>query len=285
MSWLAGKNALLTGGSRGLGPFIAEALAQRGASVALSARSDAGLRAVAAALQPLGVRTAEIAADLSRPAERAALVTAAREALGSIDVLVNNAGLETEGAFLATGWERISETIEVNLAAPLALTHLVLPEMLARGSGHVVNISSVGGKSGTAYDSVYCGTKAGLAEWAHGLRQELAGSGVHVSTIFPTYVTEAGMFARFGVRAPWLAGSCTPHQVARAVVDAIERRRVEVIVSSQTLRPMLALAALSPALGDWLVRRLGIVEFQRTKVGAPLPSAAATPQVSGPHTK
>jgi short-subunit dehydrogenase len=271
MSWLDGKNVLLTGGSRGVGPFIAEALARQGADLALSARSQAGLRATADSLQPLGVRTVVIPADVAQPAQRAMLVTAALDALGAIDVLVNNAGLETEGSYLGTSRERIRETLEVNLAAPMELTHLVLPHMLERRSGHIVNIASVGGKSGTAYDAVYCGTKAGLAEWTHGLRQELAGTGVRFSTIFPSYVTEAGMFARFGVKAPWLAGSCTPQQVARAVVDAIERRKVEVIVSSQALRPLLALAALSPALGDWLVRRLGIVEFQRRKVGASAP--------------
>ncbi|TAM52972.1 MAG: SDR family NAD(P)-dependent oxidoreductase [Acidobacteria bacterium] len=269
MSWLRGKHVLLTGGSRGIGPFIAEALARRGANLALSARSETGLRAVAEALKPLGVRTVVIPADVAQPAQRAMLVRAALDAFGAIDVLVNNAGLETEGAFAATAWDRVRETIEVNLAAPMELTHLLLPQMLERRSAHVVNLSSVGGKSGTAYDAVYCGTKAGLAEWTHGLRQELAGTGVCFSTIFPSYVTEAGMFARFGVKAPWLAGSCTPQQVARAVVDAIERRKVEVIVSSQALRPLLALAALSPALGDWLVRRLGIVEFQRRKAGAP----------------
>ena len=268
MPWLTGRNVLLTGGSRGLGPFIASALARQGANIALSARSEAALLEVAETIRPLGVKVAVVAADLVRPAERRALVDRTVAALGTIDVLVNNAGVETEGAFLATPWELIRETLEVNLAAPMELTHLVLPRMLERDSGHVVTISSVGGKSGTAYDAVYCGTKAGLAEWTHGLRQELAATGVRFSTIFPTYVTKVGMFARFGVKAPWLSGSCTPEQVARAMVDAIEKRRVEVIVSSRALRPMLALAALSPALGDWLLRRSGIVEFQRRKVGA-----------------
>jgi short-subunit dehydrogenase len=269
MSWLAGKNVLLTGASRGLGPFIAQALAQHGAHLALTARSLDAVRATAEALRPTGSRTAVFAADLALPAQRAALVAAATEALGPIDVLVNNAGLETEGAFLETEWGLIRETIEVNLLAPIELTRLVLPHMLARGAGHIVNVASIGGKSGVAYDAAYCGTKAGLAEWARGLRLELAGNGVHVATVFPGYVTGVGMFAKFGVQAPWLVGSCTPEQVARAVVRAIEERRVEVIVNSRPMRPWFALAELFPTLGDRLMHAFGIVDFQRRKVGAP----------------
>ena len=269
MSWLAGKNVLLTGASRGLGPFVAQALARRGAHLALSARSLDAVRATADSLRSAGVRTASVAADLAQPEQRATLVAAATAALGSIDVLVNNAGLETEGAFLATAWGLIRETVDVNLLAPMELARLVLPQMLSRGAGHIVNVASIGGKSGVAYDAAYCGTKAGLAEWARGLRLELAGTGVHVSTVFPGYVTGVGMFAKFGLTAPWLVGSCTPEQVARAVVSAIERRRVEVIVNSRPMRPWFALAELFPALGDRLMHAFGIVDFQRRKVGAP----------------
>ena len=269
MSWLAGKNVLLTGASRGIGPHVATAMAEHGANLALSARSLDALGTTADSLRPSGARIAVVAADLAQPEQRAALVAAATEALGPIDVLVNNAGLETEGAFLATEWGLIRETIEVNLVAPMELTRLVLPQMLARRVGHVVNIASIGGKSGVAYDAAYCGTKAGLAEWARGLRLELAETGVHVSTVFPGYVTTVGMFAKFGLAAPWLVGSCTAQQVARAVVSAIEGRQVEVIVNSRPMRPWFALAELFPALGDRLMHAFGIVDFQRRKVGAP----------------
>jgi short-subunit dehydrogenase len=139
--------------------------------------------------------------------------------------------------------------------------------MVERRRGHVVVISSLGGLAGTPYDAVYCGTKAALAHWTRGLRFELAGSGVGVSTIYPGYVTETGMFARFGVKPPWAVGSCTPAQVVGAVVDAVERGRNERIVNSRPMRPALALAALFPALGERLMRVLGVVDFQRRKVG------------------
>jgi short-subunit dehydrogenase len=142
-----------------------------------------------------------------------------------------------------------------------------IAEALAKKGGHIVNIASIGAKSGTPYDAVYCGTKAGLAEWTRGLRLELTGTGVYFSTIFPGYITETGMFARFNMVPPWIIGSCTPSQVARTVVRAIERKKQEVIVNSRPLRPAYALAELFPTMRDRLVRLLGVVNFQRRKVG------------------
>jgi short-subunit dehydrogenase len=267
VTMLSGKNVLLTGGSRGMGPHIAEALARRGANLALVARSQNDLDQAAARLRTFGARVAAVAADLASETGRRHAVRTAADALGQIDILVNNAGLETEGAFLRVPWEELRATVEVNLLAPLELAHLVLPGMVERGSGVVVNLSSLGGKAGTPYDAVYCATKAALAHWAKGVRLELAGTGVRIATIYPGYVTETGMFARFGVKAPWLVGSCTPAQVVGAVLRAIERECNEQIVNSQPMRPMLALAELFPGLVDPLMRRMGVVDFQRRKVG------------------
>jgi len=77
------------------------------------------------------------------------------------------------------------------------------------------------------YAATYSGTKAGLAEWTRALRLELANTGVHFSTIFPGYVREVGMFAKFGIQSPWIVGSCAPSQVAKAVVQAIEKGRLK----------------------------------------------------------
>lgn len=264
---LSGANVLLTGGSRGLGPHIADALARRGANVALVARSRTGLEKVAETLRGHGVRAVAVVADLAAEGGRTDAVRTATEELGKVDVLVHNAGLETEGAFLKVPWDELRTAIEVNLVAPLRLTHLVLPGMVERGRGQVVVISSLGGLAGTPFDAVYCGTKAALTHWARGLRLELSGSGVGVSTIHPGYVTETGMFARFGLKAPWAVGSCTPAQVARAVVDAVERGRTERVVNSRPMRPAIALAALSPRLGERMMHWLGVVDFQRRKVG------------------
>jgi len=180
---------------------------------------------------------------------------------------VNNAGLETEGAYVELPWVAIHETIEVNLVAPMALTRLVLPGMIKRKAGHIVNIASIAAKSGAPYAATYSGTKAGLAEWTRALRLELAGTGVRFSTIFPGYVREVGMFARFGMKSPWIIGSCSPSQVAKAVVDAIEKGTEEKIINSRPLRYSFMLNELSSTLGDTLMRLSGIVDFQRRKVG------------------
>ena len=267
MEQLKGKVVLLTGGSRGIGPIVAESLAKRGANIALVARSQSGLDDVATRLKQLGIKTLIMPTDLREPSQREKLVTDVLSKFGKIDILVNNAGLETEGAYAELSWLPIQETIEVNLIAPMALTHFVLPGMLERKAGHIVNIASIAAKSGAPYAATYSGTKAGLAEWTRALRLELAGSGVHFSTIFPGYVREVGMFARFGMPPPWLVGSCAPLQVAEAVVRTIEKGQAEKIINSRPLRYSFMLNELSPKIGDWLMRISGVIEFQRRKVG------------------
>lgn len=267
MEKLKGMVVLLTGGSRGMGPIIAEALANRGANIALAARSESGLQTVATRLRGLGIKALMIPIDLRQSAQRERLVDEVMREFERIDVLVNNAGLETEGAYSELSWSSIQETIEVNLIAPMELTRLVLPEMLKRKSGHIVNIASIAAKSGAPYAATYSGTKAGLAEWTRALRLELANTGVHFSTIFPGYVREVGMFAKFGMRSPWIVGSCAPLQVAEAVVNAVERGRLEKIINSRPLRYSFMINEVSPRVGDWLMRMSGVVSFQRRKVG------------------
>ena len=267
MKQLKGMVVLLTGGSRGIGPIVAEALAKRGANIALAARSKSGLDDVATRLREIGIKTLAMPVDLRQPSQREKLVADVLREFERIDILINNAGLETEGAYAELSWPSIRETIEVNLIAPMALTRLVLPEMLERKAGHIVNIASIAAKSGAPYAATYSGTKAGLAEWTRALRLELANSGVHFLTIFPGYVREIGMFAKFGMRSPWLVGSCTPSQVAEAVLQAIEKGKVERIINSRPLRYSFMLNELSPTIGDWLMRTSGVVDFQRRKVG------------------
>jgi short-subunit dehydrogenase len=267
MERLNGKTVLLTGGSRGIGPVMAEALARRGANIAIAARSKNGLDNVLTRMKELGTQTLSIPVDLRNALQREELVKMVLKRFDRIDILVNNAGIETEGAYADLPWSSIQETIEVNLIAPMALTRLVLPGMLERRDGHIVNIASIAAKSGAPYAAVYSGTKAGLAEWTRALRIELAGTGVRFSTIFPGYVREVGMFAKFGVRPPWIVGSCAPAQVARAVVAALEKGRAERIINSRPLRYSFVLNELSPSIGDRLMRISGVAAFQRRKVG------------------
>lgn len=267
MTSIYGKYILLTGGSRGIGPIIAEALAARGAHIALAARSEVGLLAIANNLSKYGTQTMIVPVDLAQTSQQQSLVETVMINFGRIDILINNAGLETEGAYLDLSWEEIQKTIEVNLLAPMALTYHVLPHMLERREGHIVNIASVAAKIGAPYAATYCGTKAGLAEWTRGLRLELEDSGVHFSTILPGYITEVGMFARFNIKSPALLGSTSPKKVAIAVVKAIEKEKLETFVNSSPARLLSVACEISPSLGDWLKKVMGVVEFQRKKVG------------------
>ena len=267
MSSINGKYILLTGGSRGIGPIIAESLAKRGGHLALAARSEEGLKATAISLSKYGIQTMIIPVDLSHTTEQQKLVDTVLGKFGRIDILINNAGLETEGAYLDLTWEDIQKTVEVNLLAPMRLTYLVLPQMISQNQGHIVNIASVAAKIGAPYAATYSGTKAGLTEWTRGLRLELEGSGVHFSTILPGYITEVGMFAKFQLKSPALLGSTTPNKVARAVVKAIEQEKLEMFVNSSPARMLSVACELSPSLGDWLKKVMGVVDFQRKKVG------------------
>jgi short-subunit dehydrogenase len=180
---------------------------------------------------------------------------------------VNNAGLVGEGPYVSVPWEETRKVIEVNLIAPMELTYLVLPLMIAKKMGHIVNIASTAGKCGVNFQSAYAGTKAGMAEWAHALNLELADAGVHFSTIFPGYITGVGMFAETGLTAPKTVGCCTPAQVAQAVVKAIEHNKLEIIVNSVNPRFFNALKEISPEFWDWLLVKSGVVDFQRKIAG------------------
>ena len=151
MKDLIGKRVLLTGGSRGIGPIIAEKLVNSGASVAIAARSNSALQDVASRLSNSESKILIMPIDLRDSSQREQLINNVLKEFGAIDILINNAGLETEGAFAELSWTAIQETIEVNLVAPMALTRLVLPLMLKNKSGHIINMASIAAKGGAPY--------------------------------------------------------------------------------------------------------------------------------------
>jgi short-subunit dehydrogenase len=261
------KKVLITGGSRGIGPVIAESLTNEGACVALAARSESALDNVAERLSKNGSKVIAISVDLNVKSQRDRLIDSVLKEFGTIDILINNAGLETEGAFIELPWTAIRETVEVNLLTPMDLSHQILPFMLKNNSGHIINIASIAAKSGAPYAAVYSGTKAGLAEWTRALRLELAGTGIRFSTLFPGYIREVGMFAKFHMKSPWIIGSCSPNQVAKAVLNAIKKGTTEKIINSRPLKYAFMINELSPVIGDWLMNISTEVDFQRRKVG------------------
>ena len=223
MKDLTGKTALLTGASSGIGPYIARQLRGEGVELVLSARRRELLEELARELGGAQV----VPADLTRRRDVDNLL----ERAGDIDILVANAGLPASGKLVKLDPDDIDRAIEVNLRVPITMVRRVLPGMIERGEGHIVLMSSMAGKFAAPNASVYNATKFGLRGFGLALRPELAKTGVGVSTIFPTFVKDAGMWAETGLKAPALAGEVSPEQVARAVVKAIKEDKIEVDVA------------------------------------------------------
>jgi short-subunit dehydrogenase len=264
---LRGANAIVTGASRGIGVHIARALAAEGVNLALTARSGAELDAVRAEMAGVGVKAAAIVGDIADPGERAALVERAESEIGPIDIVVNNAGIETASQFHTTAEHDLQQVLDVNLLAPMMLTRAVLPGMLERGRGHVVNIASGAGKVGVPYEASYSTSKHGLVGLTRSLRAEYIASPVGFSVVCPAFVSDTGMYDRWvrdGVKAPWYVGWSRPTKVAKVVVSCIRRDRGEVLVNVPPVRPLVTLLTMAPSLEPPLMRILGYTRmFER----------------------
>ncbi|HTA96747.1 MAG TPA: SDR family NAD(P)-dependent oxidoreductase [Solirubrobacteraceae bacterium] len=270
MKNLQGGIALVTGASGGLGTHIARRLAREGMNVAVSGRRERALEAVAAELGGLGVKSVAVPADLSDLSATDTLIDSVENALGPIDVLVNNAGVESVGAFTSYTREELTSMVDVNLTAPLLLTHRLTPGMLERGRGHVVFIASIAGKVGPAFNEPYAATKAGLVGLTQSLRAEYLDSPVGFSVVCPGFIAGDGMYARMvddGHHSNRMMGETTTEKVAEAVVRAIREDRAELLESGTPIRPMLALGALAPGLVERVAPRFGVTElFRRVAV-------------------
>lgn len=239
---LAGRSALLTGATGGLGRAIAAALAERGASVVLSARKAEALEALAAELPGEGHRV--LPSDLAEPGAAEKLAAEA----GEVDVLVANAGLPAAGRLTDFTSEQVGRALRVNLEAPMLMARTLFPAMIERGSGHLVFIASLSGKAASPRSSIYNATKFGLRGFALGLRADLAPKGVGVSLVSPGFIRGAGMFADAGAKPPPGLGTGRPEQVGAAVVKAIEHDKVEVAVAPLAQRALAHFALASPTV-------------------------------------
>jgi short-subunit dehydrogenase len=272
MRKLAGLNAIVTGASRGIGVYIARALAAEGVNLVLSARSLEPIESLAAELAKTGIRAIAVRADVAVADQREALLQRAQAELGAIDVLVNNAGLETNAAFSDFSVGDIEQMIQVDLIAPMLLTRLLLPSMLERKTGQVINIASLAGKGATPYNVPYSAAKGGLVLFTHSLRAELRGTGVSTSVICPGFISGTGMFAEkerdHAVDVPALVGTSTPEAVARAVIRALRTDAVEIIVAPGPIRLLQAFNQLFPAGFAWFVMRIGAMDpFRKVAAG------------------
>ncbi|HKP88428.1 MAG TPA: SDR family NAD(P)-dependent oxidoreductase [Thermoleophilaceae bacterium] len=247
---LSGRIALLTGATGGIGNAIARALHRQGAAVKLSGRRAEVLEELAS---ELGDRAEVLPADLSNPTD----VDALADRAGAVDVLVNNAALPGSGPLTDYSPEEVDRALAVNLHAPIRLTHALLPGMLERGSGNLVYIASISGKVPAGGASIYSATKFGLRGFAFSLHEELRGKGIGVTTVFPGFIRDAGMFADTELKLPPGAGTRTPEQVADGVLTGIATNRAELDVAALPQRLGGRLFGPLPRLVAWSVRATG----------------------------
>ncbi len=231
---LNGRTVVVTGGSQGIGAAMAEHFAAAGAQVLVVARNERKLSAVA---DRAGGEY--LVADLTEAAEVDRLIPTCLEQLGRIDVLVNNAGIEDSDAFVHLDRDRLRAVARLNFEAAVLLTRDVLPHMLERGTGHLVQMSSIAGAMTFPGAVAYSGTKAGLTNMAEGLRMELEGTGVGLTVVAPGPV-DTEMWNRVEdnegytlpvlrrLRLLRLAPKVSPDEVARDVVGAVQHDRPHV---------------------------------------------------------
>lgn len=262
MQNLSGANAILTGASRGIGPYIARTLAARGVNLVLAARNAEKLEETRRACETMGVRAIAVPTDVTSMDDLHRLVDTAERELGAIDILVNNAGIEITASVNGHTIEQVDDIVRTNLNAPIWLTKLVLPAMLARRRGAIVNVSSLAGKSATPYNAIYSATKHGLNGFTSSLSIELDDTGVNAGVVCPGFVADAGMWADTGQKAPRMMREVAPQKVADAVMKAIEGS-VEVLVAPGPIRPLFALAQLFPGLTKIATKRLGVLDAMR----------------------
>ena len=226
---LNGSRILLTGATGGLGQAIARALHSRGAHLILTGRRVEVLDGL---VSELGDRVEARALDLADDGS----VRGFCAEVGAVDVLVANARLPGTGKLDEYAPEQIDRVLDVNLRAPVHMTHALLAGMIERGRGHLVYISSMSGKVATARSSLYNATKFGLRGFAYAVREDLRETGVGVTTVFPGFISDAGMWADSGLDLPRGIGTKSPEDVAGAVIRGIERDKAEIDVAPFTVR-------------------------------------------------
>lgn len=262
METLFQKTVLLTGAAGGIGQHIARALIAQQAKVVCLGRSPEPLEALKAELIDLGGSAIAVPFDLQNLSAIPGLIADIERQVGPVDGVINNAAIEQFRPFPAYDLADIQAMITTNLTAPMALTQQLLPGMLARGCGHIVNISSGAGKRGAPFNSVYSATKAGLINWSDALRLELADTPVNISIVCPG-ITDTGMFHALETEAPEGMKVTPPEAVAAVIIQAILHNQPEVMLDGLTNKVFAALCQLSPQLGDRILHKVGVVETNR----------------------
>lgn len=261
MRKLAGKRALVTGAASGIGRAVALELAQAGTHLMLVDTDEPGLANVVAEARKSAVDVIARRCDVAQTDQLQAVVELVTNRWGGVDILVNNAGVTYYGHTAEMHAAHGDYLIDVNLRAPMRLTSMLLPSLLARPEAHVLNVCSVLGLVGMPRVAAYCTTKFGLVGYSDALRAEYGRHGLGVTALCPGFV-DTNLFrnaklpsAQAQPKAPpkWLC--TTPERVARAAVKAI-RRDQRLVVVEPVARLMHIVKRFAPGLLD-LLQRVG----------------------------
>jgi len=218
---LAGKIAIVTGASSGIGEATAWELARRGAQVVLAARREDKLNANATAISEAGYQAIAIPTDVTDAEQITRLIARTEELFGRVDIVVNNAGMAWKEPYTRNSVEQIKQSITVNLTGAILLTSAVLPGMFRRRSGAIISVASVAAH--IAVDPLYSATKYGLRGFSLSLRRQLAGTGISVSLVSPGFIrTPLNRHMRMPMPGPQI--------VAAAIADLALKPRREVVV-------------------------------------------------------
>jgi NADP-dependent 3-hydroxy acid dehydrogenase YdfG len=247
---LAGQTVLITGAARGIGRVTAETLVRRGMRVAIG---DVDFRAAAATAAELGATTVALAMDVTDRASFTACIEQTEAQLGPVEVLINNAGIMPLGPFLDEDDATAGRIVDINLHGVILGMKLVLPRMLARGHGHVVNIASQAGKYGFPGGATYGASKAAVINLSRAVRKELRGSGVELSIVSPVAVnTELGL--GLGEPRQRQFRKIEPQEVADAILETLQVPRFDVHVPKALAMSERISALLPVSVQDGLSR-------------------------------
>ena len=253
---LAGARIVVTGASSGIGEALARQLVQHKSRLLLTARREDRLENLAKSINSQGGEAHTVAGDITDEKTRDSLLQSAREHLGGIDILINNAGVGAIGDFRDASTERLRQIMEVNFFAPIELVRSAIPTLEQGDQPTIVNIGSVLGHRGVPGKSEYCASKFALHGFSDALRSELIDSGIHVLLVSPS-TTQSEFFDQvLEGKEQVRRGAMSADAVARAIVLGIRRGRHEIILSWGG-RFLVWLDRLCPPLANRLVTRFG----------------------------
>lgn len=257
---VSGKRVVVTGASSGIGRALAVSLAERGAVLTLAARRHDRLEALSRELVsrfPKSTPPVAVSCDVTKADEVSVLIGGTVERLGSVDLLINNAGVSVYGEARLTRPEDFRAVMDVNFHGAMLCTHEVLPFMRRQDSGLIVNIASVAGLHGVPYLAAYSASKAALVAASQSLRAEFAESGVRIMIVYPGY-TDTEIFEREtlvgGARRP-SAPRAPESEVGEAIVRAIEAGARDLIMTARG-KALSVLRGAAPALVDRAMRKI-----------------------------